>query len=119
MTSVIVDLSKRANNSVFEKLNTFINSTKNDQPKVNSIVSRFSNIKSLHKSALGYELDCTKPEVTPVSETFREMNLDLTRDLINRINRHRGIQPKVKELKDIVPSVCDPFMKHAKLLFPS
>ena len=46
------------------------------------------------------------------------MNLEVTRDLLNRVKYHRGSALRGPELHNLLPKVTDKFAKHGALLFP-
>ena len=46
------------------------------------------------------------------------LNLEVTRDLLNRVKYHRGSALRGPELHNLLPKVTDKFAKHGALLFP-
>lgn len=55
---------------------------------------------------------------TSLTQHIDPLNMELTRDLLNRVKYHRGAALRGPELNDLLPSVSNSFAKHGAALFP-
>ena len=58
-------------------------------------------------------------DIQSAKEQFQELNLEMTKDIFNRIKNKRKLTPRGIELEDQLPRVTDIFTKQAEVLFPA
>ena len=77
------------------------------------------NLDNVNKdiASMGLQLSPCR-DTRSASQRCQELNLDMTKDLFNRIKKGRHLAPRGKELADTLPRVTDIFTKHGEVLFP-